>query len=142
MPTRSNAFGSDPTGSGIDQGQIVDPPIPGLDPLKQIARDIAKITYKYVAPETLQPLPFTLIASERKKIDLSIVRHNSFVISVFVGTVDFWIGDFVSGRGDPPHIQVPAGSTIQIQMPDGGRIYTVGATAAGTAAFCFIPLTV
>lgn len=139
--SRTQGFGADPGGVG-DQGTIVEPPIPGLDPLKQIARDIAKITDKYVCPETLQPVPLQLLASARSKIDLTSIRHNSFILSVFVGTVDLWFGDFVSGTGDPSHVQAPAGSTLQLQMPDGGRCYTVGATAAGTASFCFTPLSI
>lgn len=138
---RTVGFGADPGGVG-DQGIIVDPPIPGLDPLKQIARDIARLTDKYVAPDTLQPIPFQFTASQRGKIDLTSIRHNNFILSVFIGTVDLWFGDFTSSVGDLPHIQVPAGSTIQIQMPDGGRAYTVGATAAGAATFTFTPLTV
>lgn len=139
--SRTIGFGADPGDVG-NQGVIVEPPIPGLDPLKQIARDIGLIREKYVAPDTLQPIPLQLNAGARQKIDLTVIRHNSWILSVFVGTVDLWFGDFVSGTGDPPHIQVPAGSTVQIQMPDSGRAYTVGATAAGVASFCFTPLTV
>lgn len=139
--SRTIGWGADPGGVG-DQGVIVEPPIPGLDPLKQIARDIALVRDKYVAPDTLQPVPFQLNAGTRAKLDLTSIRHNSWILSVFVGTVDFWFGDFASGTGDPPHIQVAAGGTIQMQMPDGGRCYTMGATAAGVASFCFTPLTI
>lgn len=139
MP-RATAFGADPTGSGQDQGQIIEQPIPGLDPLKQIARDIAAIKDKYAAPEVLQPTPFQIPAGETRRHDMTMVRHNSFTVCVFTGTVDLWFGEG-AGNGAVPHIQYLAGQgPVQVMVPDGGRVYTLGATAAGAASFTFTPM--
>lgn len=136
---RATAFGSDPSGIG-DQGQIITPPIPGLDNLERIARSLEEIQHKYIGPGDFNPQTFTLAIGETKLLDLSQQLTNGWIVNVFQGTLNVWLGSFSGLTVGLPHYQYPSGiGPVQLAAPPGGRIFTFGPTAAGSVAFSFTP---
>ncbi len=136
---RTSAFGADPGGIG-DQGQIITPPIPGLDPLDRIARSLANIEDKYIGPGDFNPQTFTLAVGETKTLDLSQQETNGWILNVFQGTLNVWLGSYGGLTVGLPHFQYPPGvGPVQLSAPPSGRIFTFGPTAGGAVAFSFTP---
>lgn len=136
---RATAFGSDPGNAG-DQGQITKPPIPGLDPLERIARSLEEIQSKYIGSDDFNPQVFTVAVGANVRQDLSLQPLNGWIINVFQGTLNVWIGSYSGLDGGLPHFQYPPGQgPVYIPAARGGRIFTFTPTAAGAVAFSFTP---
>lgn len=136
---RTYGFGSDPGGVG-DQGVIVEKPIPGLDVNERIARSLEQIEDKYVGSDDFNPETYTIAVGEGIRRDLTQQETNGWIICVFQGTLNMWIGSYSGVQGMLPHYQYPAGQgPVYIPAARGGRIYTFQPTAAGAVAFSFTP---
>lgn len=136
---RATAFGSDPGGVG-DQAQIIKPPIPGLDVMERIARALEEIERKYIGNDDFNPEVSTLAVGETKTKDLSQQPTNGWIINVFQGTLNLWLGSYGGLTVGLPHYQYPPGmGPVYIPASRGGRIFTFGPTAAGAVAFSFTP---
>lgn len=137
--SRTHAFGSDPGDVG-NQGVIVQPPIPGLNPLDRIARSLESIEGKYVGSDDFNPQTYTLAIGESRTIDLSQQPCNGWVICVFQGVLNLWLGSFSGVNAGLPHFQYPAGQgPVYLPCPPAGRIFTFAPDVAGGVAFSFTP---
>lgn len=136
---RTQAFGSDPGGIG-DQGIIVPPPLPGLNPLDRIARSLENIEDKYIGSDDFNPQTFTIPVGETRTQDLSQQEINGWIVNVFQGVLNVWLGSYGGLTVGLPHYEYqPGQGPVYIPRARGGCIFTFAPTVAGAVAFSFTP---
>jgi hypothetical protein len=114
--------------------------------LKLIEKHTRDLADKYVEQPLEQPNVIQIVGSATayfQRLDLSTQPHNSFIICVFAGTLNLWVGDY----GNPAQSAVPnwgtyaAGANIQYFLTLRGRVYTiVNPSTTVTLQASFIPI--
>jgi len=126
--------------------------VPGADEAIEVptsppdpADDLHAIRERYVIPVVNTPQPFQLSPLFAGRIDLRNQKINAFTLTVRVGTVNVYLGDFTTNSGRPPtepHFIVSAGiqrttQTIPLAPSDQYIITLQEPDGIATAFGCF-----
>lgn len=135
-------WGIGPKGGG-PKGIRADQPPPSQ------SDDLHAIRTRFCLPKSIQRTPIQLATNIAQRIDCTGTPLNALVITVTVGQVNVYLGDYTSGSGKPavtPDFVATASivpNTLVIPLPPAADyIFTIqeGAAAAGGCTGTFIPI--